>query len=49
MTGGAFTPEAREFLSRIANPWIEKPATADEIRRAVRKALETVSAARAAR
>lgn len=25
MTGGAFTREAREFLSRIPNPWFEKP------------------------
>ncbi len=52
MTGGAFTTAAREFLSRVSNPWLEKPATADEIRRAVRKMLETPTApsvARAAR
>ena len=25
MTGGAFTPDARAFLSRISNPCFEKP------------------------
>ena len=25
MTGGAFTPRAREFLERVPNPRVEKP------------------------
>jgi len=33
LTGGAFTPEAREFLAQIDNPWLEKPFESGELRR----------------
>ncbi len=32
LTGGAFTPTARQFLDRIPNHWIEKPFDAQHLR-----------------
>ncbi|MBI5495633.1 MAG: response regulator [Deltaproteobacteria bacterium] len=32
MTGGAFTPRAREFLNRVSNPRLEKPFDAAQLR-----------------
>lgn len=39
MTGGAFTPRAREFLATTSQPCIEKPFDPDELRRAVASML----------
>jgi signal transduction histidine kinase len=39
MTGGVFTPRAREFLERVPNPRIEKPFDWDQLRATVRKTL----------
>jgi len=25
LTGGAFTPHAREYLAKVENTWVEKP------------------------
>ena len=35
MTGGAFTPRAAQFLSRVSNPRIEKPFDMRSLRRLV--------------
>ena len=37
MTGGAFTPKAREFLESIANEHIEKPFSIRDLRNLVSK------------
>ncbi|HWB81092.1 MAG TPA: ATP-binding protein [Nannocystaceae bacterium] len=37
MTGGAFTPAAREFLDRVRQPKIDKPFDVNEIRTLVRE------------
>ena len=37
MTGGAFTPRAAQFLSRVSNPRIEKPFDMKSLRRLVRE------------
>ncbi len=39
MTGGAFTPEAKRFLSQVENLRIEKPFNLRELRRLVRRAV----------
>jgi hypothetical protein len=39
MTGGAFEPEARDFLDGLSTPSVEKPFTRD----AVVSALSTVA------
>jgi signal transduction histidine kinase len=39
MTGGAFTPESREFLARSPQPVLTKPFSADELRAVVRSLL----------
>jgi len=39
MTGGAFTPESREFLAQSPQPVLTKPFTADELRARVRALL----------
>ena len=39
LTGGAFTPRAREFLSRVSNPKLEKPFDPQGLRNLVREAL----------
>lgn len=39
MTGGAFTPEAKRFLSKATNLRIEKPFNLKELRRLVRRAV----------
>ncbi len=41
MTGGVFTPRAREFLERVPNPRIEKPFDWDQLRAIVRKLLDS--------
>jgi CheY-like chemotaxis protein len=35
MTGGAFTAESHEFLSRLPNTWLEKPFDIGELRELV--------------
>jgi CheY-like chemotaxis protein len=35
MTGGAFTPRARDFLDRVPNPTLEKPIDIDALRSAI--------------
>jgi PAS domain S-box-containing protein len=37
MTGGAFTPQAREFLAKLGQPHIEKPFTEIDLRRAIER------------
>jgi CheY-like chemotaxis protein len=37
MTGGAFTPEAREFLARVETPRLEKPIDLRGVRTFVRR------------
>ncbi len=39
ISGGAFTPAARDFLGRIPNPRIEKPFNPDEVRILVRSLI----------
>jgi FixJ family two-component response regulator len=39
LTGGAFTPGARDFLARIPNPRIEKPFEPDQLRALVARVL----------
>jgi CheY-like chemotaxis protein len=39
MTGGAFTPRAREFLERVPNPRVEKPFDPTRLRTLVRQIL----------
>lgn len=39
MTGGAFTPDATRFLSKVKNLRIEKPFNLKELRRLVRRAV----------
>jgi hypothetical protein len=31
LTGGAFTPESRDFLERVPNPRLEKPFDIDAV------------------
>jgi CheY-like chemotaxis protein len=40
LTGGAFTPNARAFLSQVKNPRVDKPFSAEELRALVRARLE---------
>ena len=35
ITGGAFTPQARQFLAGVARPHLEKPFDEDDLRRAI--------------
>jgi PAS domain S-box-containing protein len=39
ITGGAFTPSARDFLARVSNPRLEKPFDADGLRALVAEML----------
>ncbi|MDC0712283.1 response regulator [Stigmatella sp. ncwal1] len=39
LTGGAFTPRAREFLGRVGNPCMEKPFLPEELRQLVQSLL----------
>jgi PAS domain S-box-containing protein len=39
ITGGAFTPSARDFLARVSNPRLEKPFDADGLRALVAEVL----------
>jgi CheY-like chemotaxis protein len=39
LTGGAFTPRAREFLSQVKNPFMEKPFLPKELQVLVRSLL----------
>lgn len=43
MTGGAFTPAARAFLGRFANPSIEKPFSPASLRSLVRERLAAIA------
>ncbi len=45
LTGGAFTPSAREFLARVPNPRIEKPFEPDALRALVARVLARAPAA----
>jgi CheY-like chemotaxis protein len=40
LTGGAFTPASQQFLSEIDSALIRKPFTRDEVRRAIRQAMQ---------
>ena len=40
MTGGAFSGEARSFLDRTSQPWIEKPFSVSALRETVRKMID---------
>ncbi len=40
LTGGAFTPRAREFLSQVKNPCVEKPFLVGELQELVRLLLQ---------
>jgi nitrogen-specific signal transduction histidine kinase/CheY-like chemotaxis protein len=44
LTGGAFTPRAREFLSQIKNPCVEKPFLPRDLQELVRSLLSESSA-----
>jgi CheY-like chemotaxis protein len=37
MTGGAFTPQAREFLASLGRPYLQKPFSAQQLRDALAK------------
>jgi hypothetical protein len=39
VTGGAFTPKAKEFLNRVGNPRLEKPFDPRSLRAWLRKGL----------
>ena len=39
ITGGVFTPRAREFLKRVANLRVEKPFEVDNFRRMLRELI----------
>jgi hypothetical protein len=39
LTGGAFTPAARAFVERVANPCFEKPFDANQLRELAAKHL----------
>ncbi|WP_224369965.1 hybrid sensor histidine kinase/response regulator [Hyalangium versicolor] len=39
MTGGAFTPRARQFLEKVPNGWLEKPFEVEQIRRLMGQVL----------
>jgi CheY-like chemotaxis protein len=45
LTGGAFTPRAREFLSQIKNPCVEKPFLPRDLQELVRSLLSEAPAA----
>jgi CheY-like chemotaxis protein len=47
LTGGAFTPRAREFLSRVTNPKLEKPFDPQGLRNFVRDRVAGSEARRA--
>ncbi len=39
LTGGAFTPRAQEFLSRVPNARLEKPFDLDDLMVLIRKTM----------
>jgi len=41
MTGGAFTPEAREFLARVPNRCLEKPFTLEQLEAELQRLSQT--------
>ncbi len=47
LTGGAFTPRAREFLSQIKNPCVEKPFVPRDLQELVRSLLSEGTASSA--
>jgi CheY-like chemotaxis protein len=40
MTGGAYTPEAEEFLERVPNPRVEKPFDLERMERLIRSVVK---------
>jgi len=46
MTGGAFTPRAREFLKTVPNAWLEKPFDAQQLMRLLTQVLREHGASR---
>jgi CheY-like chemotaxis protein len=44
VTGGSFTPWAREFLARIPNPWLEKPFAARAVLATLQKLMSAPGA-----
>ena len=40
LSGGAFTPEAAEFLRSVGNRFIEKPFLPEDLRRRIQQLLE---------
>jgi CheY-like chemotaxis protein len=40
LTGGAYNSQTQAFLDSIPNTWFEKPCNLDELREAVRRAVE---------
>ncbi|MCC6749210.1 MAG: PAS domain S-box protein [Deltaproteobacteria bacterium] len=49
ITGGAFTPRARQFLEESRRPWLEKPLGPEQLRRFVAEHLEKLAARPTAR
>lgn len=41
LSGGAFTPQAREFLGRVKNPRMDKPFDTQSLREVVRRRIES--------
>jgi signal transduction histidine kinase/CheY-like chemotaxis protein len=41
LTGGAFSPAAKEFLARVPNRWFEKPCDLDVLRAAIARVAST--------
>jgi CheY-like chemotaxis protein len=39
MTGGAFTPQARDFLAKLDRPHLDKPFTEGQVRRAIERVM----------
>ncbi|MFY0568530.1 ATP-binding protein [Archangium lansingense] len=41
ITGGSYTPRARQFMEAVPNAWMEKPFDVQQLRRLIGKVLET--------
>ena len=39
MTGGAFTPKARQFLAKLDRPYLEKPFSENDLRKAIERVV----------
>ena len=44
LTGGAFAPQARQFLESVPNLHIDKPFVPEQLRALVRERVETAPA-----